>query len=97
MTMLAPVLGAQVNLDITDMGTGPVDLHDGTGEVGSGLAIPEAGVKNGEGLTVQGSQGLAAHALVEPDALEQALFRQSVSLGLVTGRRLDLLGPPTGV
>ena len=75
MPVPAPVAHLQVDLDVAADWRGVPDLKHGMAEIGSGLTIPETGMKDANRAAVQGSQFLAVQALVMPDGLEESFGR----------------------
>jgi hypothetical protein len=71
--VLTPVARMKINFDIARLRDIVADLHDGIAKIRAGLAIPEAGVKNGHRPAVQRAQGAPAKALVAPHLLQEAL------------------------
>jgi hypothetical protein len=88
--------GVQIDLDIAGPGKIIAELDQGIAEVGAGFMVPETGVKNPEGTTVQGDELIPAEALVLPERLEKALGGNAV------GRFLEQehaqgMGAPLGI
>jgi hypothetical protein len=78
--MGVPAAGAQVDLDIARSGRFFSNLHDGASKIRAALDAFEAGMKNSQGLAVQGSKLIANETLVLPDGLEQPFGRRIVVL-----------------
>jgi S1-C subfamily serine protease len=95
--MLGPTGGLDVHLDIARAGGGVAQLKDGAAEVGAGLAVPEAGVKNQERPAVQGPQRLTAQSLMEPKVLEETFAGDAARRGLVEPWRRGKDGAPTRI
>ncbi len=70
-----PTAGAQVNLDVAGAGRGIAELDEGVAEVGAAFEVVEAGVKDADGVAIEGEKLVAEHALMLPDRLEEALRR----------------------
>lgn len=61
--------GVQIDLDIAGAGKIIAELDQGIAEVGAGFMVPETGMKNPDGTTVQGAELIPAEALVLPERL----------------------------
>jgi len=88
MAVLMPAAGEEIDFDIAGDRRLGAELENGAAEVGSGLSIPEAGVKNRERTVVEGAQGVPLETLMSPDPLEDALAGRG-DRGLIVEERLD--------
>jgi hypothetical protein len=91
-----PCGGVQVDLDIAGSGEIIAELDEGIAEVRAGLVIPETGVKNSDGLAVQGEELIAADALVLPEGLEKAFGGLAVG-GFLEPMDTQGTGAPLGI
>jgi len=66
-----PKAGGQVHFNVADEGRIGLELDHGAVEIGSGLAIAEAGVKNTDRASVQGVQLVAFESLVLPNGHQE--------------------------
>ena len=94
--MAVPCGGVQVDLDIAGPGEMIPELDEGIAKVRACLVVPETGVKNSDGLAVQGQELIATDALVLPEGLEKAFG------GLAVGGFLEQMdaqgtGAPLGI
>jgi hypothetical protein len=91
-----PVAGNAVNFHVAGTGRFAAELEDGGVEIGAGGAVPKAGMEDAQGLAVEGLQIVAAQALVQPDALQEA-FRGRGGVALAQEKARFILRPPAGV
>ena len=78
MAVRAPAARMEVHFNIAGAREVISELDDRAAEVRARLAVPESGMKNPHGLSVQGGQRLAPEALVPPDLLEEPFAGDSV-------------------
>ena len=96
-TMLDPAGRVQIDLDIARDGCVRVELEQCPAEVGTGFAIPETGMEDGEGLAVDGVELVAVEALMTPDLLEGGLRGTGVGGGLAEGGSTGPGFTPAGI
>jgi hypothetical protein len=91
-----PVAGEEVNFNVAGNSRLAAELEHRAVEIGAGLVVPEAGMEDAQRLAVGRLELVAAQALMEPDALEEAFGRIS---GLALGQEEAglVLRAPLGV
>ena len=76
MAVGAPAAGTEINLDVAGLGRVVAKLDERAAEIGAALHAAETGMKDADGLTVQGLKLFAEQALVLPDGLQEAFGRR---------------------
>lgn len=92
-----PAGRGEIDFDVAgDRGLG-APLEDGAEEVGAGLAVPEAGVEDDEGLAVGGLEAGTPDALMGPDFLKPTFWGGAARAPFGKGQGGSSLGSPLAV
>ena len=80
MSMRAPTARPQIHLDVACPRAVIANLYNRSSKIRTAFHTSKTGMKNSDGLAVQGLELLAQQALVLPDGLEQAFGRGFIIL-----------------
>ena len=86
MTVTAPALWVQIDLDVATDWPGGIELDDGFAKIRTWLVIPEPRMQYAHGLAVESGQIVTTNPLVQPNSLKQAFIQHGSRVSLAQGR-----------